>query len=125
MGAPLSKDLRVRVIRAVEEGSSRRQAAARFGVSVSSAIRWVDDWRQNGRTAARPQGGDQRSDRIEAEADFLLAQIAQTPDVTLAELQAMLRERGVSVGIGTLWRFFDRREISFKKNRARRRAGSS
>jgi transposase len=124
MGTPLSKDLRVRVIRAVEEGSSRRQAAARFGVSVSSAIRWMDDWRQSGRTTARPQGGDQRSDRIEAQADFLLAQIAQTPDVTLAELQAMLRERGVPVGIGTLWRFFDRRDISFKKNRACRRAGS-
>jgi transposase len=75
--------------------------------------------------AARRQGGDQRSARIEAEADFLLAQIAQTPDVTLAELQTLLREeRGVSVGIGTLWRFFDRRDISFKKNRARRRAGS-
>lgn len=124
MGAPLSKDLRIRVIQAVEEGSSRRQAAARFGVSVSSAIRWVGDWRRSGRTAARPQGGDQRSGRIEAEADFLLAQIAQTPDVTLAELQTMLGERGVSVGIGTVWRFFDRREVSFKKNRARRRAGS-
>jgi transposase len=124
MGSPLSEDLRVRVIEAVEEGSTRRQAADRFGVSASSAIRWVDEWHQSGRTAALPQGGDQRSGRIEAEADFLLAQIAQTPDVTLAELQTLLREeRGVSVGIATLWRFFDRRDISFKKNRARRRAG--
>jgi hypothetical protein len=31
----------------------------------------------------------------------------------------------VPVGIGTLWRFFDRHEISFKKNRARRRTGAS
>ena len=38
----LSEDLRIRVIEAVEAGSSRRGAAARFGVSVSSAIRWVD-----------------------------------------------------------------------------------
>jgi len=126
MGSPLSEDLRVRVIRAVEKGSSRRQAAGRFGVSVSSAIRWVDEWRQSGRTTALPQGGDQRSGRIEAEADFLLAQIEQTPDITLAELQTKLREeRGLSAGIGSLWRFFDRRAISFKKNRARRRAGSS
>jgi transposase len=125
MGTPLSEDLRVRVIQAVEEGSSRRQAAGRFGVSISSAIRWVEEWRQSRRTAALAQGGDRRSGRIEAEADFLLAQIAQTPDVTLAELQTLLREeRGVSVGIGTLWRFFDRRDISFKKNRARRRAGA-
>ena len=119
-----SEDLRVRVIQAVEEGSSRRQAADRFEVSVSSAIRWVSEWRESGRTAACPQGGDRRSDRIEAETDFLLAQIEETPDITLAELQTMLRDRGVAVGIGTVWRFFDRRGISFKKNRARRRAGS-
>jgi transposase len=125
MGSPLSEDLRVRVIQAVEEGASRHQAAERFEVSVSSAIRWVSEWRQSGRTAACRQGGDRRSDRIEAEADFLLAQIEETPDVTLTELQTMLRDRGVAVGIGTVWRFFDRRGISFKKNRARRRAGST
>lgn len=124
MAAALSQDLRIRVIRAVEEGCSRRQAASRFGVSVSSAIRWAAEWRGSGRTSARPQGGDQRSGRIEAEAAVLLARIEETPDVTLAELQTMLRERGVGVGIGTLWRFFARRGISFKKNRARRRAGS-
>jgi transposase len=126
MGTPLSEDLRVRIIQAVEEGSSCRQAADRFGISPSSAIRWVGEWRQSGRTAALPQGGDQRSGRIEAEADFILAQIEQTPDITLAELQTKLREeRGLSAGIGSLWRFFDRRNISFKKNRARRRAGSA
>jgi transposase len=126
MGSPLSEDLRVRVIRAVEDGLSRRQAAERFGVGVSSAIRWVADWRGSGRTAALPQGGDQRSSRIEAEADFLMARCEQQLDITLAELQELLlRERGVAVGIGTLWRFFDRRGISFKKNRARRRAGSA
>ena len=58
----LSEDLRIRVIEAVEAGSSRRGAAARFGVSVSSAIRWVDVWRRTGRTAPYPRGGDRRSD---------------------------------------------------------------
>jgi transposase len=124
MARSLSGDLRARVVEAVAAGSSRRQAAARFGVSVSSAIRWVQAWRERGDVRARPQGGDRRSHRIEAQAGFLLEQVERTPDVTLCELQAMLRERGVPVGIGTLWRFFDRRDISFKKNRARRRAGS-
>jgi transposase len=91
---------------------------------VSSAIRWVRAWREQGEVRARRQGGDRRSHRIEAEAGFLLGEIEQTPDVTLAELQALLRDRGMPVGIGSLWRFFDRRGISFKKNRARRRAGS-
>jgi hypothetical protein len=57
-------------------GASRRRASARFGVSVSSAIRWLRDWRETGRTASHPQGGDRRSDRIEAHADFLLAKVA-------------------------------------------------
>ncbi len=123
MGKSLSDDLRVRVVEAVEAGASRRQAAARFGVSISSAIRWVSRWRDQGEICARPQGGDRRSGRIEAQAGFLLGQVEQRPDMTLAELQALLRERGVAVGIGTLWRFFERHGISFKKNRTRRRAG--
>ena len=93
----LSEDLRIRVIEAVEAGSSRRGAAARFGVSVSSAIRWVDVWRRTGRTAPYPRGGDRRSGRIEGAAEFLLAKVEETPDITLAELQA-LPERARPVG---------------------------
>ena len=115
MARYLSADLRVRVIEAVRAGASRRQAATRFGVSVSSAIRWVAEWRASGRTAPRAQGGDRRSDRIEAEAAFLLAQVAETPDVTLAELrEALWRERGVQVAVSTLWRFFHRRRITLE-----------
>ncbi len=123
MGKSLADDLRVRVVGVVLAGMSRRQAAARFGVSASSAIRWVQSWHEHGDARAKPQGGDRRSGRIEAHANFLLDQVARTPDMTLAELQALLRERGVAVGIGTVWRFFDRHGISFKKNRARRRTG--
>ena len=121
MGAVLSEDLRKRVVTAIEAGASQRQAAHRFGVSVSSAKLWLRQWRQHGHVAAKPQGGDRRSQRIEAQAEFLLKQIEQTPDVTLQELQAQLRRRGLSVGIGTVWRFFYRHGISFKKNAARRR----
>jgi transposase len=109
-----AEDLRVRVIEAVRAGASRRQAATRFGVSVSSAIRWVAEWRASGRTAPRAQGGDRRSDRIEAEATFLLARIAERLDVTLAELR---EARGLCVAVSTLWRFFDRRRIALKKRR--------
>lgn len=118
MAKYLSEDLRVRVIEAVGAGASRRQAAARFGVSVSSAIRWVAEWRTSGRTAPRVQGGDRRSDRVEAEAAFLLEQVSETPDITLAELrEALWRERGLQVAVSTLWRFFDRRRITLKKRR--------
>ena len=83
--------------------------------SPSSAIRWVRAWRDRGEIRARPQGGDRRAGQIEAQAGFLLGQVEQRPDVTLAELQALLHERGVAVGIGTVWRFFDRHGISLKK----------
>ena len=117
MAKCLSEDLRVRAIEAVEAGASRRQAAARFGVSVSSVIRWVAEFQRTGRTAALPQGGDTRSQRIEAHADLLLAAARAEPDATLAELQALLRrERGVAVGLSTLWRFFARHKITLKKS---------
>jgi transposase len=47
--------------------------------------------------------------------------VAAKSDITLAELQEGLKERGVAVAIGTLWRFFNRRKITRKKNGARRR----
>ena len=58
MVRPYSLDLRERVVRAVEEeGLSRRQAAARFGVSVSSAIKWVERYRSTGSFAPGKMGG--------------------------------------------------------------------
>ncbi len=70
---PLSLDLRTRVVSAVsEEGMSCRAAARRFGVSFSSAIRWMASLRERGDYAALPMGGDQRSRRVEAHADYLL-----------------------------------------------------
>jgi transposase len=117
MAKSLSVDLRRRVVDAIERGLSCRQAAARFGVSASSAIRWLDRLKKQGGIAAKTQGGDRKSGRIEAEATFLLGEVGKRPDITLVELQDKLKARGVGVGIGTLWRFFDRRRITFKKRR--------
>jgi len=111
----LSQDLRNRVVAAVEGGMSCRRAAVRFGVSAASAIRWRQLALRHGTPAAKAQGGDRRSARIEAHAGFILGAIEAKDDVTLIELQALLAERGTPVGIGTLWRFFDRHRITRKK----------
>ncbi|QBR70991.1 hypothetical protein CU048_06520 [Beijerinckiaceae bacterium] len=124
MAKALSVDLRRRVADAIERGLSRRQAAERFGVSASSAIRWFERLKEQGDVAPKRQGGDRKSGRIEAEADFLLGAVAEAPDITLAEVQEKLQARGVSAGIGTLWRFFLRWRITFKKDGARRRAAT-
>jgi len=69
-----------------------------------------------------PIGGDQRSTRIEAEANFLLALVEKTDAITLHEMQRRRADdRGLDVGIGWLWRFFDRRGITGEK-RLRTRA---
>jgi transposase len=122
MASSLSRDLRRRVINAVEdEGMSRRQAAARFGVSIATSVRWLAEWRESGRDTAKPVGGDRHSYRIEEHAAFLLGQVEQQRDITLAELQArLLEERGVRKAISTLWRFFDRRRMTYKKRPATR-----
>jgi hypothetical protein len=76
---------------------------------ASSAIRWFDRLKTQGDVAAKREGSDRSLGRIQAEAAFLLGVVARTPDVTLVRLRGELRARGVSVGIGTLWSFFDRR----------------
>jgi transposase len=120
MGRCLSEDLRTRVVDAVADGSSRRAAAARFGVSVASAIRWADAADKTGSAEAKPQGGDRRSQRIEAHSGFILKTVADRKDITLAELQELLARRGEHFGIGTIWRFFDRHAITLKKRRRMR-----
>ena len=121
MARPYSRDLRERVVAAVEGGLSRRRVARQFAVAVSTVIDWVDAWREEGRLSAKPMGGD-HSSRLKAERAWLLERIAAVPDLTLEEIRGELAARGTHVGYGTVWRFFAAEGISFKKNRARQRA---
>ena len=86
MAASLSPDLRSRVIAAVEGGATRHAAAERFGIGVATAICWLRAWRNEGRLAALPMGGDVRSHRVEAFGDVILAAVKAQKDITLAEL---------------------------------------
>ena len=123
MTRPLSMDLRERLVSAVTGGMSRRDAAVRFGVAASTAIKLADQWRRTGDVRPRPQGGDKRSYRIEAHAEEILALVETTPDITLSEIAAHLDEmHGLRVAPSTVWRLLDRRGMTFKKNRARQRA---
>lgn len=79
MGAVLSEDLRKRVVAAIEVGASQQQVAERFGVSLSSAKLWLRQWRQHDHVAAKPQGGDRRSQRIEAQPSFSLSRSNRRP----------------------------------------------
>jgi transposase len=120
----VSDDLRERVVEAVVLGGlSRNQAAARFKVSVASAVRWVKRFKTTGEISPSPCGGDRRSGRIESHRDYLLGLIRRSPDVTMLEIQErLIANCGERFAVSVLWRFFDRHEITFKKNGACRRA---
>lgn len=125
MTAPLSLDLRERLIAAVDGGQSCRSAAKRFGVAPSTAIKWVALWRRDGHVQPKPMGGDRHSHRMEVHAPEILDLIETTPDLTLAEIAAHLESRhGLRVAVSTVWRLLARHGLSVKKNRARRRAAT-
>ena len=114
MAKSLSFDLRSRVLAAIEQGLSCRQAAARFGVSASSAIRWQALVRSGGDGRAKQQGGDRLSHRTEAHAGLIAAALAETPDVTLPELRLLGRQRD-----GALALLPPRRDHAQEEDRAR------
>ena len=107
MPRPYSMDLRERVVGAVEAGMSRRAAARLFDVSESAAVKWSQRLRATGSVAPSPMGAP-RGSKLDVHEALLLALLEERRDITLAELQARLGESG-----------------SFKKNRARQRAGAS
>jgi putative transposase len=119
MPKPYSRDLRYRVVRAVEAGASYHEAAAAFEVSPSSAIRWVARWRQTGSVVAKPMGV--KRSPLDAHKPWLLELIATEPDLTLEEIRGRLRQRGIKVSASSVWRFCDRHDITFKKKPARGR----
>jgi|ERR1700748_744077 transposase len=115
MPAPLSRDLRERIVRAVESGSSMRGAAARFAVSASSAIKLMARVRRTGSVAPARYGGHRRPVLGPHEA-MLRALVAERADITLAEIQAELRRcRGVAVCLATIHAHLRRLGLRHKK----------
>jgi len=116
MAKALSVDLRQRVVDAVESGASRRAAAARFGVGVSSAIRWVARGRERGDLTPDKRGGNHRSHKIDAHHDLILSLVEAEPDLTLKEIGDRLAEAVSYRPLpSVVHRFFARHGITRKK----------
>jgi transposase len=123
MARPYSQDLRERVVAAVASGRTCRAVATLFGVSVASVVKWSQRFRATGSAAAAKMGG-RRPLVLVSEREWLLARIAEKPDLTLRAVVAELAERGTPASYGAVWRFFANEGISFKKKPARQRARS-
>lgn len=118
MTAPLSNDLRERVVGAIEGGESCRFVAARFGVAVSSVVKWHQRYRATGSVAPGKMGGH-RKRILEPHRSFIVERINQTSHLTLHGLKDELAARGVKVSHDTVWTFLRREGLRFKKNAVR------
>ena len=120
MARPLSSDLRQRVVGAVVRGGlSRNQAAARFGVAVSTANIWVRRFLATGSLAPGQIGGHKPATLRGLHRDWLLAR-CKGGDFTLRGLVAELAaERGLKVDYVSVWRFVHAEGLTHKKRRRR------
>jgi transposase len=121
MVRPLSNDLRKRAVAAVANGESCRSVALRFGVAVSSVVKWSQRYRATGSVAPGKMGGH-RKPVLEPYRAFIKERISQTPHLTLHALKDELAARGVRVSHNAVWLFLRREGLRFKKNAARPRA---
>ena len=115
MPAPLSQDLRERIVRAVEKGSSIRQAALRFDVSPSAAVKLVRRVRESGSPSPARFGGHRRP-VLDAHDALVRSLLDAKSDITLVEIQAELARRGVVVrAVSTILRWLRRAGLTRKK----------
>ena len=115
MAAPLSHDLRRRLMQAVEDGSSAREAARRFAVSESAAIKLVRRVRETGSTAPARIGG-YRKPLLAGHEELLRELTVSKPNITLVEIKAALARRGIEAGcLTTIWSTLRRLGLSHKK----------
>ena len=96
MVAPSSLDLRTRVVAAASAGQTCRQIAKVFSIAPSTVSNWIRRLRDTGSPAALPMGG-KRPFSLAQHRGWVLARVAEKPDLTLAELKAELKDRGVNV----------------------------
>jgi transposase len=124
MARAYSLDLRQRVVDAIEGGLSTREAARQFSIGIATAGAWHRLWRRTGDVRPGRQGQPEHS-KLDAHEDFILGLVEEIKDIALAEIaERLVEERGVSACPATIWYFFDKRGITFKK-RQRMRASSS
>ena len=112
-----SLDLRRRVVRFVDGGRSRHEAAAHFDVSVAFVVKLVAAWRATGSYASKPEGG-WRYSKLDPHRAWLERRLEEKADLTMPELAEELSAKGVRVAPATLSRWYLRNGYRFKKNTA-------
>jgi transposase len=109
-------DFRDRLLRAIDAGLARAEAARTFGVSERTIRRWRQRWRQTGTVAPTPRRGRRRLLGPETEP-LLRGQVAAHPDATVAEHCAQwAADHRVAVSGATMSRALQRLGLPRKKS---------
>jgi transposase len=124
MPKPYSVDLRARVVEEIKHGATLEEAAERYGVSLSSVVRFLRLDRETGSISPAKFGGYKKY-VLAAQEELVRRLVAQQPDITLAELQLRLAKAKVKVAQSSIFRFLRYAKMTSKKKPARRRAGSA
>jgi transposase len=120
MGKPYSEDLRERVIGAAQDGATIPEIAEQFGVSISSVVRFRRLQRETGSVSAAKFGG-YKGYALAAHEGLVRELVVEQPDITLAELKAVLATEKVTVGQSSISRFLHHLNLRFKKPSRTRR----
>ena len=94
MTRPYSEDLRERVVRVVESGTSRNAAAKQFDVSISFVVKLMQRWKQRGTIKADKYGGWKKS-KLAPHGDRIRALVMDNCDITIDELCVLLAAEGI------------------------------
>ena len=114
MGKPYADDLRLVVVRLIEEGHTRPEVAELCGISLSSVGRYIRRYRATGSVSPDKFGG-YKDYALARYADRIRRWIAKQPDLTLLELQTRLAKTGTNVAASSVFRFLRHLGLTYKE----------
>ena len=121
MGRAVSNDLRVRMVRGIAAGKSRREVAAQFEVAPSTAVRVQARYATTGSVEPARQGRPPGSGKLGPYRDAIVERVKAEPDITMPDLAVWLEaDHGVSVDPSNLSKLLCKEGFSYKKNAAGR-----
>ena len=130
MGKAISSDLRVRIVRGIASGKSRRAVAAQFEIAPSTAVRVQARYAATGSVEPARVGRPRGSGKLAPYRVAIVDKVKARPDITMPDLAEWLEtNHGVTVDPSNLSKLLCREGFSYKKNtaglgeRTRRREG--
>jgi transposase len=118
MGAPISKDLRKRVVAAYKAGrGTYREIAELFGIGEASVDRWLRLDREQDSVEAAPHGGGNPAKVPQDKYPNLVRLVTEKPDRSVVEIRdEWERREGVSLSRSAMQRALLKAGFSWKKN---------